>query len=196
MWEYGGFPALLNRDDVEANDLQNCMFGSERDKWSRWVASKCLFRPLRLVCDGSHKHSPWGFVDNKFWQFATSLEAEYQPALCYSAMVCIRERALARGFARAADNLASAVLNERQKKLKTRAGTGKLPRGRVLPQLIPEFDRICEAAVAPKDKLTKVLRQFKRGGNGSQQDDVLWWGTTRHRRPSLKPREQSHIRPT
>ena len=173
MWEYGGFPALLSRDDVEANDLQNCMFGSERDKWSRWVSTKFLFRPLRLVCDNSHKHSPWGFVDNASWKFATALEAEYQPALCYSAMICIRERALARGFAQSADSLSSAVLNERQKKLKTRAGTGKLPRGRVLPQLIPEFDRIGEAAADPKDKMTKVLRQFKRGGDGSQQKDVF-----------------------
>ena len=47
---YGDIPPMAElRSDprMEDNDMQNCMHGSERDKWSRWLASRGLLTSMQ-----------------------------------------------------------------------------------------------------------------------------------------------------
>ena len=68
----------------------------------------------------------------------------------------------------------SGVLSERQQRQWTRAESGRLPRGRTLPQLVSEFASIgeCTGALPVQSKTFRVLRSFyrKNGDSGAPQD--------------------------
>ena len=61
---------------------QACAYGSSRPKWTKLTANFPEIHSVNGVCDGNHKHAPWGY-DYKDGRrvFATSLEVHY-PALC------------------------------------------------------------------------------------------------------------------
>ena len=67
-----------------ATDFQACMYGPERDKWTRIVASFPEITQLDVACDRKHKHLRWGFTTDaqgrKVW--ATSEESQYPRKLC------------------------------------------------------------------------------------------------------------------
>ena len=84
MWAYSEWPQILANSLIAfVADFQACMHGSNRDKWTRFVATRRQVLPLRRECDKSHTHKPWGatkgFSDNSL-HYATSEEAAY-PAL-------------------------------------------------------------------------------------------------------------------
>ena len=83
-WELPPVVELRKDPRMQDNDMQNCMHGSERDKWSRWLATKHLLVPMQLKCDNSHSHKAWGFLPGPGWHFATAEEAEYPDAMCES----------------------------------------------------------------------------------------------------------------
>jgi len=56
------------------------MHGSQRDKWSLWVANWKEIELLSAECDRLHSHAPWGRLKDGAW--ATAEEAAYPRLLC------------------------------------------------------------------------------------------------------------------
>lgn len=70
-------------DSMEDNTFQNCMYGSDRDKWTTLKATKGLYTSIRKKCDGKHQHRSW--VPQRADQgvhFPTSMETAYPKELC------------------------------------------------------------------------------------------------------------------
>ena len=40
-------------------EFQACMYGGERDKWTKLLSSKGLYDDINKTCDGSHTHKSW-----------------------------------------------------------------------------------------------------------------------------------------
>ena len=82
-----------------ATDFQACMYGSERDKWTRIVASFPEITQMDVTCDRKHKHLGWGFTTNaqgqKVW--ATSEESQYPRKLCIALVQVVLQVASAKG---------------------------------------------------------------------------------------------------
>ena len=159
-------------DRVEAIDHQVCMLGGKRNKWSRWLATKGLLSSLRLTCDGQHQHLAWGVAKSLTagWQFATAEEAEYPKILCQRVAQLVHDHVINQGALPVAGSISDPGLTDMQKRHLNRAATGKLPRGRTLPQLVSEFSTTTEQTHYSPSKSTKLLRQyFKAGKDGSQQ---------------------------
>ena len=85
-----------------------------------------------------HSHRPWGFVEAE-GQFATADEAAYPDMLCTTAAELVHSRCLAEGFVAVPQSMESGSLSELQILHLKRASVGKQPKGRTLPQLMPEF---------------------------------------------------------
>ena len=83
MWNYPAIEKAMEDLWTRDVDFQACMYGAKRDKWTRLVTNEKGFCRMAKVCDGSHKHEPWGQVwsDGK-WTWATKLECEYSAGLC------------------------------------------------------------------------------------------------------------------
>ena len=173
MWKIAEWKELLLNPKLEANDHQVCMLGGERNKWSRWLASKGLFTGFSVQCDNSHKHRPWGFVaptSESNWNFATAEEAEYPTLLCELAAHDVHSAMILKGAVPAPQSLSDVGFSEKQKRHINRASTGKLPRGRIIPQLISEFAYTSESTTFVAADNVKLLRQYyKRDKDGSQQ---------------------------
>ena len=176
IWFLKEWVVLLADPRLEINDHQVCMFGGRRDKWSRWVATKQLFTSMRVACDGKHKHAPWGFSAPQLsagWNFATAEEAEYPDDLCCRAAQLVHSRVVEGGAVPVPGALSDPGLTDKQAKHLNRASTGKLPRGRTLPQLVSEFRCVSEQLDYVPNDATKLLRQFYKGGaDGLQQVKV------------------------
>ena len=171
LWSIQGWTDLLASKDVSIVDLQLCMFGGQRNKWLRLVCSPGLFEGMRISCDGLHPHLPWGAMrSGNTWQFATAQEAEYPKKFCVDMAFNVLDAAALRGIAPLPGSLAAPGLSDKQNRQLSRAMVGKLVRGRVLPQLVPEFISATEYSSMPSGKQFKLLRQFYRGEGGSQSE--------------------------
>jgi hypothetical protein len=158
LWELPEFRALLACKEVRAVEFHQCMHGGSRNALRRWMTNMPLLWPLEVFCDKSHVRKPWGArCRYGEWDFATSDEAQYPEVLCQRVAAAVAAHALAAGAipmvpSPAADH-AAALLGAQEvdrTKLLGRhraAATGKRPRGRLLPQVIPEFKRILEVEV-------------------------------------------------
>ena len=178
LWLIPPWPDLLVDPRIEANDHQVCMLGGRRAKWSRWMATKGLFTTMRPICDNSHElpHLPWGFVDDALkpgWNFASADEAAYPKELCCRAAQLVHSKCVDAGFVPVPLTLDDPGLTNRQSKLLNRSATGKLPRGRTLPQLVAEFEEVFETVTFAPSKNLKLLRQFSRKGTDGPQELVF-----------------------
>lgn len=69
------------RDCIQCH--QACAYGSARPKWTKLVANFAEVEQISGVCDGQHRHAPWGYeFKNGKRVFATALEVHYPTALC------------------------------------------------------------------------------------------------------------------
>ena len=168
LWWIPPWPAICGDPETDINDFRSCMLGGSRDKRCRWISSKLLFRQLRLECDGLHSHRPWGFVEAE-GQFATADEAAYPDILCTTAAQLVHSRCIADGCVAVPQSLESGALSELQILQLKRASVGKQPKGRTLPQLMPEFLFTSESQVPPLGKNQRLLRQYVRMGEGGPQ---------------------------
>ena len=171
MWQIQPWPMLLNNDKLEIVDHQVCMLGGKRNKWSRWLATRALLSSLKLTCDGTHEHEPWGVSKSlgSGWQFATAEEAEYPKVLCQRVAQLVHAQVVSDGAIPVPGGITEPGLTDKQRTHLSRAATGKLPRGRTLPQLVSEFSHTSEEASYVPCKSSKLLRQyFKMGNDGSQ----------------------------
>ena len=191
LWEIEPWPSLLSDRRLEANDHQVCMLGGTRDKWSRWLATRGLFTSLQMVCDKSHIHKPWGFTAPSLtsgWNFATAEEAEYPAILCQRVAQLVHDKVVKDGAILVPGELQPWGMTDLQLRHLNRASTGKLPRGKVLPQLVSEFDRIEELGTYTEAKNTRLLRQYNKGvPNGTNKaQQVFIFGVFREPGDFLK----------
>ena len=184
-WELPPVVELRKDPRMQDNDMQNCMHGSERDKWSRWLATKHLLVPMQLKCDNSHSHKAWGFLPGPGWHFATAEEAEYPDAMCESVADLVYKHCLNKGYSAVPHSLAEGQMSSEQTLLARRAAVGKQPRGRKLPPLLPEFAMVEETLDKPSkdDKSCRLLRQFYRKGPDESQQ--LWYVVGRYAEPEV-----------
>lgn len=169
MWLIPGFRQLLALDSVAFVDFDACMHGGERPKHTGLMCTKGVFESLSLKCDGTHTHQPWGMHSSEGrLQFDTALEAEYTAMLCQNMARLVLQQAVLAGYSPLPSSLNDVSLSQRQQVLLRRAQTGKLPRGRKIPQLLSEFKAIHEQLTAPNasDKQFRLLRRFYRANEG------------------------------
>ena len=177
LWWIPEWKELLQHRQLEPVDHQVCMFGGQRNKWSRWLATRGLLTSLRVECDGKHQHKPWGFTSDALkpgWNFATAEEAEYPTVLCQRVAQLVHAALVAKGFLPLPNSISDPGLTDRQRIKLSRASTGKLPRGRALPPLISEFDRVEEHCTFKQTKDCKLLRQYHKGGANGAQGELVY----------------------
>ena len=184
MWKIWYFAQLLAKPGVFVIDLQACMFGSTRPKWTRFVTNCPEFAAMGKHCDGSHTHATWGVQKDRGankWSFKTAEEAEYPAEMCRALAACVARAAVRCGHTAYAydqqPDLSSAPVNKRM-----RIGAGVQARGASVPQLVSEYKNIITVKVTREvfaslkvgtlapSKLSqipaKVLHVFERGGRG------------------------------
>ena len=85
MWKTSFFVELMSFFGEEARwaHMQMCMHGGERDKkTSLLYGGPWSLESMCLMCDGSHKHKPWGLLRQGGQVFATAGERNYPELLC------------------------------------------------------------------------------------------------------------------
>ena len=140
MWETSFFralPATLHRCLSHS-----CMYGSRKKKATALLSSIALPRMMR-VCDGSHRHEPWGIREIQHrWHFSTSDAAEYEPGFCKALAADLLEACQAKGCV---------LSSERMSPLQIQAvAAGKQPR-RSQVQIGPSEYGACVAVQVPQD---------------------------------------------
>ena len=113
-------------------DFEACMFGSQRNKSTRFLCSSSILQPLQKRCDGSHVHAKWGY--SKHAGFATAQEAEYTSDLCHQYIALIASQV-------APERL---IQTKKQFRLDSLQGTGL--QATQHPQLIGDFSEIKSVA--------------------------------------------------
>ena len=142
MWLTPWFKALLKMPGVFRISFQNCMHGGTRPKWSDWATNVEQLRSLTAHCDGSHRHEPWSVSKScRSWEFSTSAEAEYPALLCTRAAKRIRLYAVSEGLdIKEDEDMAEEPKdNTVSSSSAYMAGAGRQPRGKIFPEMIPEF---------------------------------------------------------
>jgi hypothetical protein len=126
--------------------FQNCAYGGDRPKWSKFLHNVDAFLQLEATCNGQHKHKSWGVHTPKQGGavFATAEEAAYPLGLCVRMAELI---ALSLPSARHEkfENLAppAAPVSNQGPALPLRGGVAAAEAGRQArrgaPRLIPEY---------------------------------------------------------
>ena len=126
-----------------ATDFQACMYGSERDKWTRIVASFPEITQLDVACDRKHKHLGWGFTTDaqgrKVW--ATSEESQYPRKLCIALVQVILQVASAKGVPLRPNCIHDIVDHPLLSTKHSQLAAGVQPRGQRIPPLVPDFQQ-------------------------------------------------------
>jgi hypothetical protein len=155
--------------------FQHCMYGSKRDKWTKFLFWPAGFLDaMEAVCDGSHVHEAWGvkFATGK-WEFQTMHEAEYPLELCRKYAALLSNKLQSEGVTMQPLQLNGHISGE-AKKYCGRIATGREPKGRKLPPIVPEFDRILTVSSLEGLPKHKILRQSSKGGDsGSQLESII-----------------------
>ena len=151
MWATNAFKDLALLASVQKVDLQACMFGSLRPKWTSFLTNISRFSELALECDHSHPHAPWQVQNTARGQtFDTASEAEYPPALCQAMAAIIHDLAVDAGMPpHCADK------PDKTERDNLKAAAGRQPRGTRFPRLLPEF---LSVETVPADNLAEDLR--------------------------------------
>ena len=146
---------------------QACAFGSTRDKKTSFLCSHAAISRMAIMCPGCVFHEPWG--QDASGAFNTSKEAEYPIPMCHGLCDVAEDVCMQRGL-----SLGSA------KPVLARAF--RQPRGRLRPQLIPEFVKVVSCVLRAMPALdakrcltahvkdapagSKLLRSENRGSSG------------------------------
>lgn len=165
MWDIKSFVDIRSMPEVSWVLFHSCMHGGSRPKHTALLCSANVFESLGVLCDGSHTHEPWGMhASQGRLEFDTALEAEYPREFCESTAQLVLNVAIKAGYSPMPESISDPGLSESQQRLLQRAQTGKLPRGRRLPQLVPEFSSVTEQLAPPdaNDKQFRLLRRFSR----------------------------------
>ena len=135
--------ALLKRYSLYAADFQACMFGSERDKWTRIMASFQQIEQMSVSCNRKHVHKGWGFTigadGQKTW--ATSVESQYPRQLCLALLTIVLQLAHSYGVILKPDSLADILQHPLESARNAKIAVGVQPRGNKLPPIVPNFQQ-------------------------------------------------------
>ena len=157
MRQTPGFVALASLQGAVFHELQPCMFGGARPKWTCFLTNIPNFGSIALKCDGNHPHAPW-LVHNagKGLVFDTATEAEYPDDLCRALANLILELAVLAGFDPAASALSK---DHKDKRDSLGASAARQPRGTRFPKLLQEYKEISSQSItlASRDQLEPLV---------------------------------------
>ena len=119
-----------------------CMMGSKRRKATLLLANFPRVCLLRLLCDGSHEHEPWGKIGPKY---ATASETAYPPLMCALLAQAFHKELLRAGVLPDSDNLHQSVPSLARA---ASVAVGKQPKGKSLPPLMPEYSCVVKVTCA------------------------------------------------
>ena len=122
-----------------------CVYGGQRKTSKTFLTNVPQLRAMAQKCNGGHTHLPFGRqkVAPGKYAYATAEEAAYPRPLCLQivSQVC------------AALNIDMSPISEPSVPTKAFAGSVRLPRGRKVPPLVPEFSRVTKVVL---DELPQV----------------------------------------
>ena len=118
------------------------MMGSKRRKATLLLANFPRVCLLRLLCDGSHEHEPWGKIGQKY---ATASETAYPPLMCALLAQAFHKELLRAGVLPDSDNLHQSVPSLARA---ASVAVGKQPKGKSLPPLMPEYSCVVKVTCA------------------------------------------------
>lgn len=155
-------------------DFQACMLGSSRNKWTKLVSNIPQIEKMRIACDGSHTHAPWGFTfdDAGKQVWATTTESQYPRKFCITLVQVVTEFLVEQGLLLKPltldDPRIDAVFVTQQSKI----STGSQPKPSKLPPVVPEFspvavffvESLADIPCALMSKLQKSIFAFTSEG--------------------------------
>ena len=134
FWAIRDMAAIKSDYSLHAS-CHHCTMGSKRRKATLLLANFPRVCLLRLLCDGSHEHEPWGKVGHKF---ATASETAYPPLMCALIAQAFHKELLRAGVLPDSDNLHDSAPSLARA---ASVAVGKQPKGKSLLPLMPE--RLC-----------------------------------------------------
>lgn len=162
MWETSWFSKLIQKYNLFPVNLQQCMFGGQRDKWSTFYTNDEQFSCMAVSCDRSHNHLPWSVSKSQDGVvFDTASEAEYPQKLCDALTSVVRQSAIQKGIT--FDTASKSAKTFLSSKIRA-AQAGRQPRGSLLPQIISEFKELKTIDMPtemPRNKQTLSAEQCK-----------------------------------
>ena len=156
FWATSAWRPTASLEGIASVFFHHCMFGSERDKYTRFDHLLPRLNSLHKLCDKQHEHAPWGLHNGVF---ATALECPYPTGLCkqYAALLC--QQLMDLGASSSPNSLAASRQTDQ---IFSRAVSNMQPKHKRLPPLLPRFKAVCKligpaAAMPQGKKLTKPL---------------------------------------
>ena len=149
FWGTSFFEALWKRWELWCSDFQVCMYGGERDKWTRLVANFRQIQQLDIVCNKAHKHAPWRFTRDaegkQVW--ATSVESQYPRKLCVALTQCVLQHAERHGLQLLPNSLQELDTHPLLAVQKSQIAVGHQPDRKKLPPMVPDFAATAVACI-------------------------------------------------
>lgn len=163
MWDIPYIRELMKLPGVQFTVFHSCMHGGDRDKLTGILHNCPQLCTLALRCNGLHKHKPWSVSKSLTgqWKFDTSSEAEYPLVLCVRMARAFAEACIAAGWAVHPEPRAAPSAKVIPSKWKV--ASGRQPRGRRAPQLLPEDGQVVQVQVSTKASpyCTAVVRKIR-----------------------------------
>ena len=162
LWQLPPFQVL--RRSAKLVKFQACMFGGRRPTWKGFLTNVPEISCMEIACNGGHEHLPFGRtrLPDGSMHYATSEEAAYPRPLCLQVVqhICT---ALKVPF------VANPSFDATTPAVALAASSQKLPRGRKVPPVVPEFKQIITITlpelpqVCPKRCLLAPLGAIPKG---------------------------------
>ena len=179
---------MENIPGSKAITVDLCQVGGDRKIRRRFVTNVPEIQALAARCDGKHHHPPWhGKDSNGSWRPAGPDASEYTRLLCERMAQGVRDAARRRGIT---SKEPEQDMGAQRALIRAQLAAGRQPRGRRLPEVIPEFIeqavREVDTAtleginIAPGTKTGSRLSAILRIPRGSKVTEVrsFWDGRT------------------
>ena len=138
FWATSAWCPAMSLEGIASVFFHHCMFGSERDKYTRFDYLMPRLMSLHKLCDKQHTHAPW---DLRNGIFASAQECPYPTGLCkqYAALLC--QQLLDLGAISSPDSL---LASKQIDQVFSRAASNMQPKHKRLPPLLPRFHVVCK----------------------------------------------------
>ena len=149
FWATSFFISLWKKTDLFCSDFQVCMYGGDRDKWTRIVANFKQIQQLDIVCNRSHNRAPWRFsrdaTGKQVW--ATALESQYPRKLCWALCQCVLQVAQIHGLVLLPESLTELDHHPLLSHQKSQIAVGSQPSSKKLPPMVPDYSSVLKACL-------------------------------------------------
>ena len=138
FWATSAWRPSMSLEGIASVFFHHCMFGSERDKYTRFDYLMPRLVSLHKLCDKQHAHAQWGLHNGIF---ATAQECPYPTGLCkqYAALLC--QQLLDLGASSSPDSF---LASKQTDQIFARAASNMQPKHKRLPPLLPRFHVVCK----------------------------------------------------